>query len=680
MRIPCENGFIDLDALNARPASKRGPVCAVYSDYSWNNRAERTALPADQDGPVGLLTDDNALVLYSDLAFKCVLDMCVGANVDAVQFLIQEFARGQDDGSDWILEHVPEWSPLKRFLAGMGVGNVLLPPAHKVLADNIPALREVPFDQELERDRRWNLIGRYLYLGSVYHSVESMTRCLTNLFKTLSPADLNQFLDRFYDAEYDYEMGFESEVTPETGVLSEDTGDMDIPYIPSDDVPSVHTLDDDYIVDASEQASLQDMVSDEDIAVTEGSVSELPESEQAQLFNGSYVSDNDVDAGAEMAVVSENGVSDDSEPVFPDDAGDVIPEAEENEGEPVSPDDAGEVVREAGEDEGEPVSPDEAGDVVPEAEADDGEPVSPDEAGDVIPEAEADDGEPVSPDEACDDEGEPVSPDEAGDVIPESNDDEGEPVSPDEAGDDEGEPVSPDEAGDDEGEPVSPDEAGDDEGEPAGQEEPADVTEEPEQAGDPENIQDNEGAVSESDQAPAEEEVPFSEGSVVSGGDDGTDENTSTAAEEPEAEPAEPVTDVDAASEPETPAAPEPSPEPPMPTVEDMLKESRLRTLSAGDILGRDLTYASGYFEDAYDRELEKADSDGFLEEMVASRVNGTAAPIDLMSETLAKERERKISDLSRAIDLSQGHDPRQRTTQLGRKLSELREQLDEQG
>ena len=64
----------------------------------------------------------------------------------------------------------------------------------------------------------------------------------------------------------------------------------------------------------------------------------------------------------------------------------------------------------------------------------------------------------------------------------------------------------------------------------------------------------------------------------------------------------------------------------------------RLRKMNASDITGIDETYAAGYCEAFYDKELEDADSQGFLEMCIAARANGGAAPIDLLSEALDRE------------------------------------------
>lgn len=55
-------------------------------------------------------------------------------------------------------------------------------------------------------------------------------------------------------------------------------------------------------------------------------------------------------------------------------------------------------------------------------------------------------------------------------------------------------------------------------------------------------------------------------------------------------------------------------------------------------ITGVDETYAAGYCETFYDKELENADSEGFLDQLIMSRTTGTPAPIALLSETLANE------------------------------------------
>lgn len=63
-----------------------------------------------------------------------------------------------------------------------------------------------------------------------------------------------------------------------------------------------------------------------------------------------------------------------------------------------------------------------------------------------------------------------------------------------------------------------------------------------------------------------------------------------------------------------------------------------IKRITGCDITGQDNTYSVNYCEAFYDKELENADSEGFLEKVIASRVNGTAAPIDLLSEAVKRE------------------------------------------
>lgn len=67
----------------------------------------------------------------------------------------------------------------------------------------------------------------------------------------------------------------------------------------------------------------------------------------------------------------------------------------------------------------------------------------------------------------------------------------------------------------------------------------------------------------------------------------------------------------------------------------------KLKMVSGADITGLDETYAAGYCEGLYDKEIENADSDGFLEKLIIARANEKAAPIDLLSEAITKEHEK---------------------------------------
>lgn len=69
-----------------------------------------------------------------------------------------------------------------------------------------------------------------------------------------------------------------------------------------------------------------------------------------------------------------------------------------------------------------------------------------------------------------------------------------------------------------------------------------------------------------------------------------------------------------------------------------MAISKKVKRLSGEDITGKDETYAVNYCELFYDKELENADSEGFLEKLILSRANETAAPIDLLSEAIQRE------------------------------------------
>ena len=63
-----------------------------------------------------------------------------------------------------------------------------------------------------------------------------------------------------------------------------------------------------------------------------------------------------------------------------------------------------------------------------------------------------------------------------------------------------------------------------------------------------------------------------------------------------------------------------------------------VRRLHGSDITGKDATYAAGYCDSFYDNDIKNVDSEGFLEKLIISRANEKAAPIDLLSEAIAKE------------------------------------------
>lgn len=94
------------------------------------------------------------------------------------------------------------------------------------------------------------------------------------------------------------------------------------------------------------------------------------------------------------------------------------------------------------------------------------------------------------------------------------------------------------------------------------------------------------------------------------------------------------------------------------------IEATRLRFVSASDITGKDSTYGAQYCETFYQQDLDQADSEGFLEQMITSRVNDSAAPIDVLSETVKKEHSKDtmantlrsaITDMKASIEEAAG-------------------------
>lgn len=64
----------------------------------------------------------------------------------------------------------------------------------------------------------------------------------------------------------------------------------------------------------------------------------------------------------------------------------------------------------------------------------------------------------------------------------------------------------------------------------------------------------------------------------------------------------------------------------------------RVKGLSSRDITGLDETYSLNYFEEGYLRELNMKDSEGLFDGVLKARINGTPAPVDVLSEVVGKE------------------------------------------
>lgn len=108
-------------------------------------------------------------------------------------------------------------------------------------------------------------------------------------------------------------------------------------------------------------------------------------------------------------------------------------------------------------------------------------------------------------------------------------------------------------------------------------------------------------------------------------------------------EEAAPESQVEDGGTDETPAETESQPEPEKPAEQAApaapgFEIPKVHKIPPTAITGVDETYAAGYCETFYDKELENADSEGFLDQLILSRTTGTPAPIALLSETLANE------------------------------------------
>lgn len=78
----------------------------------------------------------------------------------------------------------------------------------------------------------------------------------------------------------------------------------------------------------------------------------------------------------------------------------------------------------------------------------------------------------------------------------------------------------------------------------------------------------------------------------------------------------------------------------PAKSIEDLFRDGHIRVkgLSASDITGMDEAYSYGYREEQYQRDLSLRDSEGFFEGVLKSRLNGTPAPIDILTEVVAAQ------------------------------------------
>lgn len=85
----------------------------------------------------------------------------------------------------------------------------------------------------------------------------------------------------------------------------------------------------------------------------------------------------------------------------------------------------------------------------------------------------------------------------------------------------------------------------------------------------------------------------------------------------------------------------------------------RVKGISSSDITGLDETYALNYFEEGYLRELNMKDSEGLFEGVLKARINGTPAPVDVLSEVVeqnasgrgeAAQLKHKLADIAEEI------------------------------
>lgn len=116
---------------------------------------------------------------------------------------------------------------------------------------------------------------------------------------------------------------------------------------------------------------------------------------------------------------------------------------------------------------------------------------------------------------------------------------------------------------------------------------------------------------------------------------------------EPESEPETGAESHDGGPDHEAPeapaAAPVPVPEPPVQPVDSVVEafmrgNIRVRGISSSDITGLDETYSLNYLEEGYLRELNMKDSEGLFEGVLKARINGTPAPVDVLSEVVGKQ------------------------------------------
>ena len=201
-----ESAF-DLDKVNNyRPDSKK-----IYCKFDPATHKPET-VPENNFGTF-VKTVDNAIIYFSDIAFKMLIDFSIKASLENTKYLVNEAKRANkiDDKNEFILKRPSLKRPLGSFLAQRKIRNVLLPDDSKIVPSNLKILSEYDmismlcsklkfYDKEYA-DACLDMIeylSDYIYLGRGVKSLVNLHSALVELFCTMSIDEFIDFTDGFY--------------------------------------------------------------------------------------------------------------------------------------------------------------------------------------------------------------------------------------------------------------------------------------------------------------------------------------------------------------------------------------------------------------------------------------------------------------------------------------------------
>lgn len=207
MIVICDGSALDLDRINAYKPDGKGVYCR------FDAATHKIKSVSEKDFGKFVQAEDQAIVFFSDIAFKMLFDLSVKAKLESVKYIINEALRSKavDGEGNLRLFRPSRKRPLGALLHEHDIKNISLPSDSKLIAHNLRALSEydmvnmlctrAPYYSSEYMEACMDMIefiGRYIYLGKATKSLMHLHKAICELLCTLDLPDFKTFVEDFY--------------------------------------------------------------------------------------------------------------------------------------------------------------------------------------------------------------------------------------------------------------------------------------------------------------------------------------------------------------------------------------------------------------------------------------------------------------------------------------------------